>query len=77
MGLSNGLGDLPQEISEAMTGSGSATLFSGLKVAVEVAVHISPLALLHNINYARFSMDRRLLLKVSFQAWYISIPGAD
>lgn len=49
---------------EAITGTHSAVLFQGLKLVVEVAVHISPLALLNSINYSHFSIDRRLMMKV-------------
>ncbi|KZP02362.1 hypothetical protein FIBSPDRAFT_976457, partial [Athelia psychrophila] len=62
-GQRNGISSLPPEIVETMTGPKSALLFQGLKLVVEVAVHISPLALLNSINYSNFSIDRRVLIK--------------
>ena len=52
------------EITDAMTGAGSDELFSGLKNVLEVAVHISPLALLHGTSYTKLSIDRAVLVQV-------------
>lgn len=48
-----------------MQGSGAQDLFEGLKAALDLAVHISPLTLLGRIALKRCGMDRHRLIRVS------------
>lgn len=48
----------------ALKGPNGSALFEGLKAAVDLAVHISPLTLLTPVAFKRWSMDRQRLIEV-------------
>lgn len=64
MGERCGITSFPADVIEAMTGADSDDLFNGLRNVVDVAVHISPLALLNGSPFTRLSIDRPSLVQV-------------
>ncbi|KAF7965100.1 hypothetical protein HWV62_45719 [Athelia sp. TMB] len=63
MGERCGVTSFPADVIEAMTGADSDDLFNGLRNVVDVAVHISPLALLNGSPFTRLSIDRPSLVQ--------------
>lgn len=48
----------------ALKGKNGSELFEGLKAAIDLAVHISPLTLLNPVAFKHWSMDRQRLIEV-------------
>lgn len=55
---------LTASASAALRSEGNDHIFEGLKAALDLAVHISPLTLLSPVAFKRWSMDRERLIEV-------------